>query len=264
MTGRALSIPKTPASGQEKPEPPTSQALEGGQALLTVQQRKTLEVYTSEVDSITEVSTSAPLKNAEQYARLSELLARGKAAWKGLEGTRKAAVGPLNAQVKEINGLFRPLLDSLDTLELRSKRLLLAWQQYEADERRRKQEEARRQQEEAAQREAEALRRVEAAKTAKAREKALADAEAASEAQIVAAIDEPMKPAPRGIRTDSGVSITKKRWVFSVVKPELVPREYCKVSDQAIRTAITNDVRKIPGVSITEEELLAVTAMRAG
>ena len=235
---------------------------ESGHSLLTLKQRRTLDTYTGEVHSITEAATSAPLESAEQHARLSELLARGKAAAKGLDIARKSAVGPLNAQVKEINDLFRPLSDALGTFEGRSKRLVLAWQQHERAERQRKQDEARRKQEEAARREAEAMARAERAKTEKAREKALAAAEAASRAQMAAVVAEPTGPAPRGIRTDSGSSSARKRWVFEVVKPELVPREYLAVDETAIRAAVCkrDGVRVIPGVAITEEESLAVRA----
>lgn len=231
-------------------------------ALLTVQQGVTFAVYTAEVSSIMDAATSAPLETAEQYARLSELLARGKAAAKGLDGVRKAAVGPLNDQVKEINGIFRPLSDALGAFEARAKRLILAWRQLEAAERRRQQEEARRKQEEAAVREAEAMAKAQAAKTAKARERALIAAQAASKAQMAAAVSEPVGPAPRGIRTDSGSSSTTTYWTFKVMKPELVPREWLLIDKKAIGAAVRrkDGVREIPGVAIYEEESLAVRA----
>jgi len=230
--------------------------------LLSERQCKALEVYTGEVHSITASATSAPLKSQEEYTQLSELLARGKAAAKGLDGARKGAVGPLNAQVKEINSIFRPLTDALGAFESGAKRLVLAWKQHEQAQRRRMQEEAQRREVEAAQREAAAQARADAATSEKTRAKALAEAEAASVEQMVASVSVLPGPAPRGLRTDSGSSSTRTGWNFKVMKPELVPREYLVVNEKLIREVVCkkDGVREIPGVAIYEEESLSVRA----
>jgi hypothetical protein len=51
---------------------------------------------------------------------------------------------------------------------------------------------------------------------------------------------------------------TTKRWVHSVTDSSLVPREYLIVDETAIRKAIADGVRSIPGVDIRQEESISL------
>lgn len=226
-------------------------------SLLTSQQRAKVELYAEEVREITRHTTSTALTTSAEANSISELLARGKVAVKELENVRRAAVDPLNAKVKAVNAVFRPLTDALESFEQRAKRLLLAYQQAERARVQREAEESRRRMEEAAQREAEALAKAEQAKTAQERQDALAAAEQASQEQATAIIEAPM-PAPRARRTDTGTAGLTERWTFEVVDESKVPRQYLAVDRQSIRKAVSAGVRDIPGVSIHLEEGIAV------
>ena len=50
---------------------------------------------------------------------------------------------------------------------------------------------------------------------------------------------------------DGGMS-TSKEWVFKIISPKLVTREYCEPVESLIRKAVKDGVRTIPGVEIFE------------
>jgi len=172
-----------------------------------------------------------------------------------VEETRKQQVGPLNEQVKALNGTWRPLTDALAALELIAKRKLQVWQQAERERIARAQAAARKAQAEAERREAEALAKAEAAKTSGARDKAMARAGEASQELMQARIAEPMD-APTGIKTDFGTTSTRMVWAFKVANADMVPRHFLAVDEKAIRRAVAEGARSIPGVVIYEEEQL--------
>ncbi len=199
------------------------------------------------------VQALGPIKTREDAHERIELSSKIAIAVKGLEDTREKAVKPLNDQVREINAMFKavtaPALEAVEAV----KRQKSAWDEQERARERREREELGRRQREAAEAEARAQAALEAATTKKAREKAHAAAEAASAAQAQAAA-EVVKPAATVLKGDYGGMGTRKAWVFEVVKPELVPRQYLVVDEKKIRAAVGSGVREIPGVHITEEE----------
>lgn len=192
----------------------------------------------------------------EDAVRAHDGLADIKRVLLTIEETRKAQVGPLNDQVRAINATWKPLTEALSAMEAALKRKLLLWQQAERERVAREQEAARKAAEEASRREAEALAKAEAAKNSRAREAALAKARAATHALIAAREAEPM-PAPTGFHTDAGTSSTRLVWAFKVTDPAQVPRDFLIVDEKAIRRAVAEGARNIPGVVIYEEEQLA-------
>ena len=56
----------------------------------------------------------------------------------------------------------------------------------------------------------------------------------------------------------SGISM-KKSWAFRVTRPELVPRQYCEVSEAKIRGVVKSlgPAANIPGVEVYEEQTIA-------
>jgi hypothetical protein len=226
-------------------------------ALLSDRQQAKVKLCTEEVHAIMARATAGPLTSSTEAASLSELVARGKVAFKELESCRRSAVDPLNEQVRRINDLFRPLTWKLAELEERGKKLLLAWNVRERQRVVQEQEAARLQAEEAARKEAAALEQMAQAQTDEQRQEALALATKAADEQMAATVAAPME-APRGIRTDTGTSSIREDWAFDVVRPELVPRCYCAVDEKLIRKAIREGAREIPGVAIYLKEGMSV------
>lgn len=203
-------------------------------------------------------------------ARMNELLGQIKVALGNAEHSRTGMVKPLNEQVKAINDTWRRPREALEKLEAIVKRKLTLWIQAERERIAREQAELRRQQEEAARKAAEAerqkqeaLAKAEAAKSSKAREKAMAEAQRAAEAEasanqaiVTARAAEPME-APKGIKTDTATTGLVERWTFRVVDKTQVPHEFLVVSDNAVRRAIAEGARNIPGLEIYADEILS-------
>jgi hypothetical protein len=225
--------------------------------LLDDAQGQKLDTLVREVADIQRAATGQPLATAGEVHTLNNLLGRAAKATKELDRLRRERVDPLNAEVGNVNGLFRPITHSLEQLTERGKKLISAWQAQERAREAREREEARRRQEEAARKEAEALAAVEAARTEDARQAALAAAEEASRQQTALAVNEP-PPAPKGYKSDEATTSVKGRWVFEVVRPDMIPREYLEPAPQKIRAAVAAGVRDIPGVLITQEDQVIV------
>jgi hypothetical protein len=174
-----------------------------------------------------------------------------------IDMVRRAQVDPLNAQVKTINDAWRPLTDALASVEKVCKRKLLAFNQAEAERVAREQAEARRRQEEAARKEQDALAKAAAAKSSRVREAALEKAAVAGQELAQARMAEPMD-APTAFRTDHGTTTTRYRWTFRIEAPDEIPHRYLMPDEKAIRRAVADGVRQIPGVVIYEEAEIAV------
>lgn len=208
-------------------------------------------------------------------AKVNELIGQVKAALGNIDHARRLLVDPLNAQVKQINDVWRRPKDVLEKLEVSAKRTLTIWLQAERERIAKEQAEARRLQEEAARKAAEAerqqqeaLAKAEAAKNSKARDKALAEASAAGTAAAQAStqlmqarIAEPME-APRGVKTDGATSGLVDRWTFRVVDKTKVPADFVVVSDVLVRKAIAEGARHIEGLEIYAEESLSTRLRR--
>lgn len=204
-----------------------------------------------------------PIETDAEEARASEMLARGAAAVRQLELNRRAAVDPLNAEVKAVNALFRVVSDPAEELIGKGgalEKLILAYRAVKRSRIEREQREAQRRQEEAARKEAAALAKADAAKTDAARKLALAQAEAASKEQAVALLDTP-REMTRGTRTDSGTVSERQRWVLlGILDADLIPPSYwgdptvIEALKKVLQRAITGGARVIPGCSIGLEE----------
>lgn len=214
------------------------------------------EQLTSDVETINRAVDKLVLRTQADAIKVHELLTDVKRTQVHIEKIRREQVDPLNDQVRAYNATWKPRTEKLATLEAGLKRKLLAFQQAERERIAREQEAARKKQEEAQRREAEALARAEAAKNSRSRAKALADAQEQTQALMEARLEEPMD-APTGIRTDLGTSSTRMRWTFKVSDPAQVPARFLIVDEKAIRRAVAEGAREIPGVAIYEEEVLA-------
>lgn len=260
--GGAVPEDAAPFSTTVVTQPPARKP-EGGMALLGEKAQNKIEMYVGEVKSIARLTTNKALASAEEAHVLNEGLIRAKVALKELEACQKAATDPLNAQLKLIRGVFKPLTESLEAFEVRAKRLILAWTQEERARVEREKEEARRLTEEAARREAEALASAEAAATEQERAAALSLAQQASHDQSEAMVAAPME-APKALRGDFGTSSTVERWtLLGFTNLDDVPKCYwhdrrvVAVLEKVLREAIRSGIRAIQGCSIGPEETIS-------
>jgi hypothetical protein len=218
-------------------------------ALLTARELSKLELMAEEcagvVAHMERFRATPPASVAEAHV-LTEALAVGAKAAKELDALRTALVKPLNDEVKAVNALIARLTDPLAAGVTQGKRALVAFQQQERARVQREQDAARQAQEQAAIREAEATAAGD-----------MAAAEQASREQAQALVAAPVA-APRGYKGDEGSASMRVRWVFEVIRPELVPRPYLSVDDKLIRAAVAAGVREIPGVSISQTEDVTV------
>jgi hypothetical protein len=247
---RAVATPEIPP----KPKP-----AEGVRGLLTPKQRQALEIYKGESLTILETDPPRPIISAEEASAAAELRAQIQVCLKGLDMLRRKVVDPLNVKVKIINNEMKRWAEPLKERYGRAEAVLLAWQQKERARVQREQQDAIRRQEEAAVREAEATAKAQAAETPEARHEAMQEAEVASTELMVAQVETPRDPV-KGWKGDEGTSSVTERWTFEVVKPELVPRDYCVPDSKLIRAAVHEGVRELAGVHIYQKEGLATRA----
>jgi hypothetical protein len=161
---------------------------------------------------------------------------------KGLEEKRKALVGPLNDQVKQINDAFKTFVGPLDQADQIIRRKVM---DYRAEvERQRRAEEAR-------------LREIAAKEQAK-QEKQAAKKGIEPPAPIIIPTLENFQP--KTVKTDMGTASIKEVWEFEIADEAAIPREYLAVDVQKIRAVVKAGVRSIPGVRIFKTEQLAVRA----
>lgn len=194
-----------------------------------IQSNEQIQKLKNTVASAIDYAEQLAVESDAGFETASQALVRIKEVARGADQLRKFFVDPLNKQVKAINDLFRPFTDNLADAEVTIKRKILRYKA-EEDEK---------------------------------RLKAQMDAQVAAQAQAEAAgeaLDDrdlpvvPEKEMPKA----EGTKITfKKIWSFRVTNPLSVPRKYLIVDDTAIRRAVAESVREIPGVEIYQEEVMA-------
>lgn len=212
------------------------------------------------------------VQTPEQAETAAGFLKDFKQKRKAAEDARKEITGPLNASLKAVNALFKEVTEPLDVADKIVREKVGEYQAEQhrlAEIERQKAEEARREQERLAAEERaraeEAAAKARAAAEAEQNEKARAAAEAAAaeaeekareQRKAEASMQAQVVKAPEAQKL-AGVS-TRKTWKFEIEKPYQVPREYLKVNEQAIRSAVADGVREIPGVRIFQEESVVV------
>jgi hypothetical protein len=226
------------------------------------------------VEDMTLRVKTVEVHDAMSMANATDVGQKMKGAINKLEDMRKAAVGPLNEQVKEINSRFRyftePLLvakEDLNAKMISFQRAEMAREQKAREDLERKQMEELEKIENERRIAAEKLRieqvklsqeTLTKAQEAKAkaeiekREKELAELKALEMQQEMApAMVEPPK---KTTRTANGSKATfRSTWKYEVEDESKVPREYLCVHSQAIREAIGQGVREIDGVRIYQD-----------
>jgi len=142
---------------------------------------------------------------------------------KFVEGKRKEITAPLNASLKAANALFKTLSEPLKIADTIIRDKILDFHQ--------------KQEEKAAKREAKLVGKIE---------------EATAKGHI--AIAEALVEKSENIKPLVGDSVVQKRWTFEVVDKSKVPVEYLSVDSTAVRAAIRDGERDIPGLRIYQEK----------
>jgi len=194
---------------------------------ITVAQTEALTLLT-QAQQVAAAVPSMTIATSEEYHQAAAGLVELKGRWKAVEEKRTSLVKPLNDVVKNINGMFKPVLESWDKTMDVVKFAMTAYQQREADEQRR------------------------------ALEAAAAMAQQGQTGQEFHALVAQGSAMPAKAQ---GIS-NRVIWRWRVTDATLVPREYLCV-DASKLDAVVKDAKegaKIPGIEVYREEVMAVRA----
>lgn len=165
---------------------------------------------------------------------------------KEIEADRKEAVGPINAIVKQINGIVKPITTEAESLKNLWKSKIVHYQR----EQRRKAEELERKQREEAERQARLAEEAaghgdEVAFEHHAQRSEDAEAIASSASRIV---------APKTTAPSFGRATSIQRWQYSIVDEQQIPRQYLMVNESALKAAAKQKPKPpaIPGIEWTQ------------
>ena len=195
--------------------------------------RAALEPYRTKALALLSEARAIAVKDQAGQVVATKLAANIRKIAKTVEDARKDYTAPINDHVKAVNGLAKEVSAPLDDA---IRHLTGQLNQYAAHvelERRKAEEEARRQAEEE-------QKRLNA-------EAKAAGVEAPTVPEVL-----PAKQEATTVRTEEGTAYQRKTWTFSVEKLGDVPREYMVLNESAVRAAIKNGVRSIPGMKIFE------------
>jgi len=219
----------------------------------------------ADISKIEEFSKTHKIVDTESLLDATEFLAKGKKAIKMYNEDRLGLTRPIKETAKKIEAIFKKKTETIDrAITLLSSSVLQYNQKLQAEAQReaaKKAEEERQKKIKIAEEEAEAAKlsasifgggEVETEVIEKTQE---AIDLAKKPVEIIA----PLKLAP--IRTTSGSSSIRKDWVFEVVNmSDLASSRSDLVIENsvAIRAAIRNGERDIPGLKIYQKETLSV------
>ena len=203
------------------------------------------------------------VSSKETSASALDVAKQVKSFMKRIESTREELVAPHLEAQRRINAYAKQIAEPLLGAESHLKKQLIAWEKKLEEVRR---EEAKKV--EAARLEAEAAARAkfkaeqeEAATMAMFMDqKEVARNAIVSEAEMSRELVDVSKNAATDMKTIEATKVSgvTRRWTFAMDNAAEVPREFLKVDEQAIRQAIREGVREIPGVRIFQETGIAI------
>lgn len=159
------------------------------------------------------------IRNSEDRDYAAEVLCEVKQRHGTLESQRRRITDPLNAALREVNNLFRPVRDALEQCERLLKDRIAAFV-VEQEQRNRA---------------------------------ALLEAQAASGAEEAGAAIQRMETP----ELPKGVSV-RHQWKFEIVNQSAVPRDLCSPDPRKISAAFVGDIPPdIPGVRWFQERIVA-------
>ena len=172
----------------------------------------------------------------EQQKNCEDLLIIGRRSWKAADEKRKELVSPLRETEKQINNLFKPYLSRLELGISKIDHALKTWNSKQK-------------------REAEALMIEQMKINAAQINEALQTGEVFQPEEAV------IRPVSKTSHAHVGTVTYKEDWEFTVVDPDIVPRNLCKPDEVKIRAMVKAGAREIAGVLITPR---VITTARTG
>jgi len=212
-----------------------------------------LQEISVQVQELQDQAQHISIQSDYDVAMATELLTQVKGRSKAIENLRVLIVQPLNDQVKKINNMFKSQIEPLDRIEADVKRAIVVYRSMQEailkNEQDRLEKERR-----------DEMERLERERIAAAEANAPLEEIQAIEAkqEDVALKPVTIEPMHTSVRSTSGSMSAKKIWKFELTDGEQVPREYMMVNETAIRRAILDGVREIPGVRIYQEESISI------
>ncbi len=207
--------------------------------------KSSLAPYDRQIDQLVSLISAAAIADAASEAQVQDLGLTCDKLWKAIESRRKEFVAEPNAFIRSVNNLSKHYQERLDQGRRQAKDKMAVYASAKA---------------------LEARKAAEAERQARAKIQARLDEEAARlTAELQAgnesapAVTAPKLPAtppanvPRTIRTAGGSATMVTSWQFEITDPDSVPRQFLKVDETAIRKAVRDGLREIPGVRIFEE-----------
>jgi len=172
----------------------------------------------------------------EQQKNCEDLLIIGRRSWKTADEKRKELVAPIRETEKQINNLFKPYLSRLELGINKIDHALKTWNAKQKQE-------------------AEALM-IEQMKINTAQIN-----EALQTGEVFQPEEAVIRPVSKTSHAHVGTVTYKEDWEFTVVEPDLVPRNLCKPDEVKIRAMVKAGAREIAGVLITPR---VITTARTG
>lgn len=233
----------------------------------------------SEIEKSTQalvpVVNKITIKDEEGQRVAIDLSNQIKARIKRVEELRKFFVEDISKKVNSINAEFRAVRKPLEEMLEKIDGVLIEWRKKEMariekerqieEEKRRKefekeQEKLRKQAEKEAEAEKKRLAKLELSKKDEKAE--LKRIEEEKQAKIEEAQQEDFNfndndfQQSKTVHSETGSTTFKKVWDFEVINPLEIPREFMQVDLVAIRKAVKDGKRTIPGVKIFETEVV--------
>lgn len=237
---KKVSTPKKSTTKKDA-EAPAAEAAAPVTAITKIESE--IKPLSTEVISLREAAEKMIIESDEHYAAASDALDVVNSKSKSLDKLRKFFVDPLNKQVKDINAMFKPQIDSADQVVAIIKGKMAAY--YDKKEKARLAEEAR-------------LQKIRDAADAKREEKGLAPI-----AEPVREVAAPQKT----IATGNSKAQVRKVWTCEIehidqlpddVKKAIFAEAYKKgIIKSVVQGFVDAGVREMTGVRIFEETRIA-------
>lgn len=207
--------------------------------------KQTLEHYEHEITALTDQVAAIEITNDEENGLAIELGTKCNRIEKAIEDKRLELVKAPKAYAKAIDDLAKYFKDLLKK---------------GADDARAKINDYLRLQRIAAQKAEEERQRVERAlreklekEAAKLNAKAKNKDTEAPPVVVPEFVTTQTVEQPNTIRSKGGAATQVKTWTYEIIDPLAVPREYLMINETAIRQAIREGLRDLPGIRIYEE-----------
>jgi|GEM_PF-794831 len=234
-----------------------------------------VDIFAKAATLIAEAGKAVSITDDQAEGLATDAIRQMSKLHKDIDAQRTESLAPLKERTAKIQGEFNAYLTPLKEAERYLRDLVMTYQRQklakaqaeerrlEAERQRRQMLEAQKAEEEAAQKRAEADAARVGGYTDQARvlENQAQAKKVEADAVLDAAVEAP--PIKIAVPAASGSMSTGRvsgRWTHEITNEELVPRKYLKVDPDAIKLAIKNQVRDIPGIRIYQKSILSVGA----